>query len=122
MRKQRHQRYTHCPIEATLDVIAGKWKGAILVRLLDGPRRFSELRRLLSKVTQRTLTQQLRELEQDGLVAREVFPVVPPHVEYSLTVRGRSLEPVLAPLRAWGEAHMLALPVVRAPNPAATRR
>lgn len=106
MRKQRHVTYTHCPVEAALDIIGGKWKSIILFRLLEGTRRFNELRRLLPAVTQRTLTNQLRELERDGLVHRTVFAEMPPRVEYRLTALGKSLEPVLQALRFWAEAHM----------------
>mgnify|MGYP001583551246 CR=1 FL=1 len=108
MRKQRHVAYTECPVEVTLDVIGGKWKGMILFRLMEGTKRFSELRRLLPKVTQRTLTNQLRELERDGLVLRKVYAQVPPKVEYSLTDLGKSLNDVLAHLRDWGATNMLA--------------
>ncbi|OQW44985.1 MAG: HxlR family transcriptional regulator [Proteobacteria bacterium SG_bin6] len=107
MRKQRHDAgdVVACPMEATLDLIGGKWKGVILYRLLEGTKRFGELRKLLCRITQRTLTQQLRELEADGLVSRRVFAEVPPRVEYALTERGRTLEPVLASLMAWGQVH-----------------
>lgn len=108
MRKQRHETYALCPVEATLDMIGGKWKGVILFRLTGGTKRFGELRKLLPKVTQRTLTQQLRELEADGLVARKVFAEVPPKVEYSLTELGRSLKPVLVKLKDWGQANVIA--------------
>lgn len=107
-RKQRHAQYIECPVEATLDVIGGKWKGMILFLLMDGTKRFSALQRLLTKVTQRTLTNQLRELEADGLVHRKVYPQVPPKVEYSLTEKGRSLQTVLTEMRDWGQAHILA--------------
>ncbi len=106
-RKQRHAQYIECPVEATLDVIGGKWKGVILFLLMDGTKRFNELQKLLTKVTQRTLTNQLRELEADGLIHREVYPQVPPKVEYSLTDKGRSLEPVLLNMRDWGRTYIL---------------
>lgn len=108
MRKQRHKIYEKCPVEATLDMIGGKWKGVILFRLLEGKKRFGELRKLLPKVTQRTLTQQLRELEADGLVSRKIFAEVPPRVEYTLTQLGQSLKPVLVDLKDWGEDNVIA--------------
>lgn len=91
-----------CPVEATLDVIGGKWKGVILYHLMNKVMRFSELRRLLPSVTQRVLTKQLRELEKAGLVHREVYPEVPPKVEYSLTVLGKSLSPIVRAMHSWG--------------------
>ena len=94
-----------CAVEATLGLIDGKWKGVVLFHLLDGTLRFNEIRRKLPSVTQRMLTNQLRELEADGLVARNVFAEVPPRVEYSLTERGRSLRPVVMALKEWGDAH-----------------
>ena len=103
-----HTRYNchhGCPVEATLDVIGGKWKGIILYHLLEGPQRFGELHRLLVDVTQRMLTLQLRELEKDGVVHREVFQQVPPKVEYSLTEFGRSLSPIILLMRDWGEQY-----------------
>jgi len=107
MRKQRHDLYVLCPVEATLDMIGGKWKGIILFRLTEGTKRFGELRKLLPKVTQRTLTQQLRQLENDGLVTRKVFAEVPPKVEYSLTELGRSLKPLLVKLKDWGQTNVI---------------
>ena len=92
-----------CSVEVALDLIGGKWKGIVLYHLLKGMKRFNELRRLIPSVTQRMLTKQLRELESVGLVKRTVYPVVPPKVEYELTERGMTLEPVLLGLRAWGE-------------------
>ena len=106
-RKQRHAAYFDCPVEATLDLIGGKWKGVILFLLFDGTKRFSELQKQLKKVTQRTLTNQLRELEADELIARRIFPQVPPKVEYSLTDKGRSLHPVLLAMRDWGKVYIL---------------
>lgn len=94
-----------CPVEATLQLIDGKWKGVVLFHLLSGTMRFNELRRQLANCTQRMLTNQLRELEADGLVHRKIYPEVPPKVEYSLTPRGRTLKPVILALKAWGEEH-----------------
>lgn len=94
-----------CPVEATLGVIGGKWKPLILYYLIQGTRRYNELRRMLPHVTPQMLTLQLRELEHDGIVHRKVYPEVPPKVEYSLTELGRSLEPILLAMLAWGEAY-----------------
>jgi DNA-binding HxlR family transcriptional regulator len=95
-----------CSVEATLAVIGGRWKPVILFLLLErGTLRFNELKRLTEGVTQRMLTTQLRELERDEIVARRVFPVVPPKVEYSLTPYGRTLEPILLEMREWGAMH-----------------
>jgi DNA-binding HxlR family transcriptional regulator len=107
MRKQKHSNYKQCPIEATLDVIGGKWKGIILYRILENKRRFNELRRLIPTITQRMLTLQLRELERDGLINRTIYPVIPPKVEYELTDHGRSLVPILNALKEWGERHLI---------------
>jgi len=95
-----------CVVEATLDLIGGKWKGLILYHLLQETLRFNELRRKLGAITQRMLTKQLRELEQDGLLVRTVYAEVPPRVEYALSPAGRSLAPVIAALKAWGEANL----------------
>jgi len=95
-----------CPVEATLDLIDGKWKGVILYHLLDDTVRFNELGRRLSKITQRMLTRQLRELEAAGLIHREVYPEVPPRVEYSLTKLGRTLDPILRSLWSWGNTYL----------------
>ena len=96
----------HCPVEATLGMIGGKYKTLILWKLISGPMRFSELRRTVPGATPKMLTQQLRELEKDGLVHREIFPVIPPRVEYSLTERGEALIPTLDALSKWGEEQM----------------
>lgn len=95
-----------CPVEGVLNLIDGKWKGVILYHLMSGTLRFSEIRRKLINVTQRMLTNQLRELEADGLIVRKVYAEVPPKVEYSLSDRGRSLEPVISALKAWGDANL----------------
>ncbi len=106
-RKQRHEYYFDCPVEGTLDIIGGKWKGVILFLLMDETLRFSAIQRKLTKVTQRTLTNQLRELESDGLINRKVFAQVPPKVEYSLTDQGRTLGPILIAMRDWGQQHII---------------
>lgn len=107
MRKQKHEKYTNCPVEAALDVIGGKWKAILLFRIMEETRRFNELRRLIPSVTQRTLTNQLRELERDGLISRKVYAEVPPKVEYSATELGQSLAPVLEALASWSELHLI---------------
>ena len=98
-----------CPVEATLELIGGKWKGVILYHLLGGTHRFNELRRIMPDVTQRMLTRQLRELEACQLISRTVYAEVPPRVEYSLTEYGRTLEPVIQALRGWGMQHLTAV-------------
>jgi len=93
---------TACSVEVALDIIGGKWKGVVLYHLLSGTKRFNELKRLIPSVTQRMLTKQLRQLEEDGIINRIVYAVVPPKVEYSLTETGRLLEPLLNGLRELG--------------------
>ena len=95
-----------CPVEATLDVISGKWKAVILYHLLQGTLRFGELKRRLTSITQRMLTKQLRELEASALIIRTVHAEVPPRVEYRLSDDGRTLEPILRALEAWGERRL----------------
>ncbi len=85
----------NCPVEATIRIIGGKWKCLIIHHLMDGTKRFNELRRLIPVITQRMLTSQLRELEADQIVNRKVYAQVPPKTEYSLTQLGKTLEPVL---------------------------
>lgn len=92
-----------CSVGLCVELVGGKWKSVILYYLLDGTLRFNELRRKVAGITQRMLTLQLRELEADGLVQRTVYPVVPPHVEYTLTPFGRSLEPILLGMAEWGK-------------------
>jgi len=96
------EREYECPIEFAMELIAGKWKLLIMWHLRSKTRRFGELQRKIPKVTQKMLTQQLRELERDGLVHREVYPVVPPKVEYSLTPFGKTLKPILSMMVVWG--------------------
>ena len=106
--RPRHSRLNcspGCAVEATLGLIDGKWKGVVLYHLLDGTLRFNEIRRKLPSVTPRMLTNQLRELEADGLISRKVFAEVPPRVEYSMTERGRSLRAVIMALKDWGDAN-----------------
>jgi DNA-binding HxlR family transcriptional regulator len=95
-----------CPVTAAVDVIGGKWKPVIVYYLLERTHRFGELRRRIPGVTQQMLTLQLRELERDGLVHREVYREVPPKVEYALTPLGRSLGPVLRAMTSWGAGYL----------------
>ncbi|HWR07202.1 helix-turn-helix domain-containing protein [Sporomusa sp.] len=95
-----------CSMELTLELIGGKWKSLILWYLGDNTLRFSELKKALPKVTQKMLTQQLRELEQSGLVYRYIYTQIPPKVEYSLTTSGKSLLPILASLCEWGQNYV----------------
>lgn len=104
-----HNRYDcaqGCPVEATLEVIGGKWKGVILYHLLSETSRFNELRRLMPDITQRMLTKQLRELEANNLISRKVYAEVPPKVEYSISDYGKTLAPVIHALKEWGLQHL----------------
>jgi len=103
-----------CPVKTTVDVVGGKWKPLILYWLNAGPQRFSELRRHIPDATQKMLTQQLRELERDGVVRRRVFAEVPPKVEYSFTKHGQSLKPLLKLMCNWGNRHRRRRGVVKA--------
>ena len=96
----------HCPVAATLELIGGKYKALILWHLAKNDLRFSQLREVIHGATAKMLTQQLRELEAHALVHREVFPVVPPKVVYSLTELGRSLMPILTAMRDWGSGYL----------------
>ena len=102
------QAINNCPVETTLELIGGKYKALILWHLSEKSLRFSELRRVISNATPKMLTQQLRELEAQSLIHREVFPVIPPKVEYSLTELGKSLMPVLMAMRDWGAGYLRA--------------
>ena len=94
-----------CPVTTTLSVIGGKWKPVIMWILKDGKKRFGEIKGMIPSVTQKMLTQQLRELEDDGIIHRKVYAVVPPRVEYNLTEYGLTLLPVLKAMAEWGESH-----------------
>ncbi|WP_406663886.1 winged helix-turn-helix transcriptional regulator [Gallaecimonas sp. GXIMD1310] len=109
VKRPRYRDYSGaaCPVEGALELLGGKGKGMILYHLLDGPVRFNELKRRMGQITQRMLTKQLRELEYVGLVHREVYPEIPPKVEYSLTDMGVSLKVILLALKDWGESYAL---------------
>lgn len=96
-----------CPIEATLSLIGGKYKAIILWHLLNHTLRYSELHKKMPNATDKMLTQQLRELEKDGLITRTVYPVVPPRTEYSLTNFGKSLVPILDAMCDWGNDYLI---------------
>ena len=105
MRYSTYKCSTGCPVEATLELIGGKWKGVILYHLMERTYRFGELKRVMLGISQRMLTKQLRELETDGIIHRKVYAEVPPKVEYSLTEVGESLRSVLMMMRDWGRNH-----------------
>ncbi|MEK8089574.1 winged helix-turn-helix transcriptional regulator [Thermithiobacillus plumbiphilus] len=105
----------HCAVEVTLRVIGGRWKVLILRELFTGTKRFSELQRGIIGVTQKMLTQQLREMESDSIVHRKVYPEVPPKVEYSLTPLGESLWPILMTMHDWGMRQLSEIGQVPAP-------
>ena len=101
---ENHSRLT-CEVETTLDVIGGRWKVLIIRELIAGVKRFGELQRSVNGITQKMLTQQLREMEEDGIIHREVYAQIPPKVEYSLTSLGESLKPILYAMHEWGVKH-----------------
>ena len=102
-----------CPVEEAIKVFAGKWKASILHYLADEPCRFNELRRRIPAITQRMLTQQLRELEKDGIVIRKHYPEIPPRVEYSVSPLGRTLKPIYLAIKKWEETHFKAVEQAR---------
>ncbi|MGC5703428.1 helix-turn-helix transcriptional regulator [Pseudomonas sp. NFXW11] len=107
MKNKHYQDLPGCPVEVTLDLIDGRWKGVILYQLLSNEFiRFNELQRRLPGISQRLLSKQLRDLEAAGLVLRTVYAEVPPRVEYRLTDEGRSLQPVIEALSAWGHGRV----------------
>jgi DNA-binding HxlR family transcriptional regulator len=91
-----------CPVTRTLDKIGGRWKPLILYNLVNSTKRYNELRKAMPLISEKMLIQQLRELEEDNLVIRKVYPVVPPHVEYSLTLIGQEISPILGAMAEWG--------------------
>ena len=113
------QRVYNCGLSAALDVVGGKWKPLILWGLVNGPRRFGELRREVAGISEKMLIQQLRELESDGIVTRHDFREVPPRVEYAVTEFGVSLMDALKPLCGWGSTHMERIAALRQPVAAA---
>ncbi|WP_254568321.1 helix-turn-helix domain-containing protein [Oscillatoria sp. HE19RPO] len=100
--KSDSKKQVGCPVETTLAIIGGRWKVLILQELFSGVKRFGELHRALAGITQKMLTQQLRELERDGIINRMVYAQVPPKVEYSLTEFGMTLRPILETMHEWG--------------------
>jgi DNA-binding HxlR family transcriptional regulator len=106
MRHRSYDRHPGCPIEMCSEIIGGKWKGPILYYLMEGTKRFGELRRLLPEVTQRMLTMQLRELEEHGVIERKVYAEIPPKVEYSVSPTGASLQPIIALMKQWGNEYL----------------
>jgi DNA-binding HxlR family transcriptional regulator len=106
MSYSRNGKTYHCPVEAALDVIGGKWKPLILWALGDNVMRFSELQKALPGVNTKMLTKQLRELEEDKVISRKVYPEVPPRVEYAITDFGKTLIPILQALCTWGAGYL----------------
>ena len=104
-----------CPVEAAMDVIGGKYKAQIVYELLSGTKRYHEIQRALPQATPRMLSKQLKELEEDGIVLRVLYPVVPPKTEYSLTEFGQTLAPIVRALCGWGERYfeLAGVPVPR---------
>jgi DNA-binding HxlR family transcriptional regulator len=98
-----------CPVEATARIVGGRWKAAVIEQLLGGAKRFSELKRAISAITQRTLSQQLRELQAAGIIERTVYPDAPPRVVYAITPLGKSLAPLLEAMCHWGKSHSAAM-------------
>jgi DNA-binding HxlR family transcriptional regulator len=103
---QNEQQLNRCPVSFTLSLIGGRWKAAIIWKLSAGNLRFSQLRAQIGGISDRILTKQLKEMQSDGLIGRQAYQEVPPRVEYYLTEKGRSLEPLLQAILAWGLQHM----------------
>jgi DNA-binding HxlR family transcriptional regulator len=106
-KKRTRKQQAYCPVETVTQLVGGKWKTLILHHLMDHDvLRFGELKRRIPGITQKMLTNQLRELEADGLIVRKVYPEVPPKVEYSLTDLGKSLAPIIQDMKVWGEKYL----------------
>lgn len=106
LKKADHHNENLCSVEATLNVIGGKWKALIFFHLIEDKKRFNELKRLIPHITQRMLTLQLRQMEEDGIIHREVYKEVPPKVEYSLTPFGKTLGPIIYQMKLWGDKYL----------------
>ncbi len=100
--------YTDCPVEYTASLLGNRWKPLILRELLQGTRRYSELQKAIPGVSAKVLTENLRELEEDGIVLRKVYPVVPPKVEYSLSEKGEDLKGIIEAMKAFGNKYRTA--------------
>jgi len=98
-----------CPVETTARIVGGRWKAAVLEQLFQGTKRFSELKRGIAGITQRTLAQQLRDLQSTGIIERTVYPDRPPRVAYGITPLGKSLRPLLDAMCHWGKSHSAAM-------------
>ncbi|WP_136798995.1 MULTISPECIES: winged helix-turn-helix transcriptional regulator [Desulfosediminicola] len=98
---ERNGKHYHCPVEVAMDMLSGKWKCLMLWHLHEGDKRYKELERIVPGVSQKMLSQQLKELERDGLLTRTVYPEVPPRVEYALTDLGKSAFPILSMMHHW---------------------
>ena len=116
LKQRRYDHHPGSPIELCTEIMGGKWKAPILFYLFQGRKRFGELRRLFPEVTQRVLTRQLRQLEEHGIVTREVRAEVPHRVEYSLSDLGRSLHPIVEIMRTWGIAYLQCACPLRCPS------
>lgn len=103
----------HCPVEAAMDMVGGKYKALIVFELMHGTKRYFEIQRAIPQATPRMLSKQLKEMEEDGLINRVLYPVVPPKTEYSLTEIGKTLVPIVDSLCQWGTAyfHLAGVPV-----------
>lgn len=101
----RRRKGINCPAEVTLEIIGGRWKILIHREVFTGVKRFGELRRALTGITEKVLAQQLKEMERDGIIVKRVYPEIPPKAEYSLTPAGRSLQPILEAMHEWAESH-----------------